>query len=59
MDALFEQRIADFHERPLPELTHREAELPALSGKTDAVIGMRGAFPQYREVSFSVFFRDH
>lgn len=41
MDALFEQLIVDFHERPLPELTHRELELPALSGKIDAVIGMR------------------
>ncbi len=41
MDSLVEQLIADFHERPLPELTHREAELPALSGKIDAVIGMR------------------
>lgn len=26
---------------PLPTLTHREVELPALSGKIDAVIGMR------------------
>jgi len=41
MDALLEQMIADFHERPLPELTHRELELPTLSGKIDAVIGMR------------------
>jgi len=41
MDALLEQLIADFHERPLPELTHRELELPTLSGKIDAVIGMR------------------
>jgi len=41
MSALFEQLIADFHERPLPTPTHREAELPALSGKIDAVIGMR------------------
>lgn len=30
-----------FHERSLPSLTHREVELPALSGKIDAVIGMR------------------
>ena len=41
MSALLEQLIADFHERPLPTPTHREAELPALSGKIDAVIGMR------------------
>lgn len=41
MDSLFEQLIVDFHERPLPTPTHREAELPALPGKIDAVIGMR------------------
>jgi len=41
MDTLLEQLIADFHERPLPTPTHREVELPALSGKIDAVIGMR------------------
>lgn len=41
MDTLIEQLIVDFHERPLPELTHREVELPVLSGKIDAVIGMR------------------
>ena len=33
--------IADFHERRLPELTARDAELPSISGKIDAVIGMR------------------
>ena len=41
MNALLEQLIADFHERPLPTPTHRETELPGLSGKIDAVIGMR------------------
>jgi len=41
MDALLEQLIVDFHERPLPMPTHRDVELPALSGKIDAVIGMR------------------
>ena len=41
MDALLEQLVIDFHERPLPELTHREVALPALSGKIDAIIGMR------------------
>lgn len=40
-DALFEQLIADFHERPLASPTHRETELPGLPGKIDAVIGMR------------------
>ncbi len=41
MSTLLEQLIVDFHERPLPTPTHREMELPALSGKIDAVIGMR------------------
>ena len=41
MDTLLEQLIVDFHERPLPTPTHRDVELPALSGKIDAVIGMR------------------
>lgn len=41
MNTLFEQLIVDFHERPLPNLTRREVTLPALSGKIDAVIGMR------------------
>ena len=41
MNALFEQPILDFHERPLPTTTHREANLPALSGKIDSIIGMR------------------
>ncbi|MFV2058687.1 MAG: ATP-binding protein [Thiohalomonadales bacterium] len=41
MDTLLEQLIADFHERPLPTLTRRSTKLPALSGKIDAVIGMR------------------
>ncbi|HSO79945.1 MAG TPA: AAA family ATPase [Chromatiaceae bacterium] len=38
---LLEDIIADFRERPLPSLTPREARLPALKGKIDAVIGMR------------------
>lgn len=41
MDSLLEQIIADFHERPLPELTRRAVKLPAISGKIDTVIGMR------------------
>ncbi|ALP53222.1 ATPase [Candidatus Tenderia electrophaga] len=41
MDALLEQIIADFHERPLPQLTRRTVELPALTNKIDTVIGMR------------------
>ena len=41
MDTLLEQLIADFHERPLPQLTLREVPLPSLPGKIDAIIGMR------------------
>jgi len=41
MELLFEQLIADFHERPLPILTPRDTRLPALTGKIDAVLGMR------------------
>lgn len=41
MKPFFEDIIADFHARPLPTLTPREAALPALKGKIDAVIGMR------------------
>jgi len=41
MNILIEHIIADFHERPLPEITDREAVLPALRGKIDTVIGMR------------------
>jgi len=43
MELLFEQLIADFHERSLPKLTPREITLPALPGKIDAVLGMRRA----------------
>lgn len=41
MSTLLEQLIVDYHERPLPTPTHREMELPTLSGKIDTVIGMR------------------
>jgi len=41
MDTLFEQLIADFHERSLPELTPRTVGISALPGKIDAIIGMR------------------
>jgi len=41
MRILMQQLIADFHERSLPDVTVREAVLPALSGKIDTVIGMR------------------
>lgn len=41
MNSLIEQIIANFHERQLPTLTARKTQLPRLSGKIDAVIGMR------------------
>jgi len=41
MHTLFEQIITDFHERELPDLTMRSADMPALPGKIDAIIGMR------------------
>jgi len=41
MEELLEQIIHDFHERPLPDLVPREAEMPELTGKIDTIIGMR------------------
>ncbi len=41
MDELFERVISDFHERDLPRLTSRDAALPWLLRKIDAVVGMR------------------
>jgi len=46
MDAV-EYLIADFLERPLPELTRRDVSLPRLAGKADVVIGMRRAGKTY------------
>lgn len=40
-DALLERLIADSQARALPALTKRNAHLPWLDGKIDAVIGMR------------------
>jgi predicted AAA+ superfamily ATPase len=48
MNALFEQLIADFQERSLPELTVRDAVLPALPGKIDTLIGMRRTGKSWR-----------
>mgnify|MGYP006287005725 FL=1 len=41
MDTIFDQLIADFHERPLPALTRRDIRLPWIPGKIDTVMGMR------------------
>ena len=41
MDSLIEQLIVDYHERPLPQLSRRNINLPCLKGKIDTVIGMR------------------
>lgn len=43
MRVVLERLIDEFHERPLPELTARDAQSPALPGKANAVIGMRRA----------------
>lgn len=43
MRTILERLMDDFHERPLPELTPRDAQSPALPGKANAVIGMRRA----------------
>ncbi|MHB8763322.1 MAG: ATP-binding protein [Deferrisomatales bacterium] len=48
MDALFEQLIADFQERDLPALTPRDARLPWLPGKVDALVGMRRSGKTWR-----------
>lgn len=48
MDALFEQLIADFHERDLPALTPREVRIPWLPGKVDALVGMRRSGKTWR-----------
>jgi len=41
MDSFIEQLIVDYHERPLPQLSRRNINLPCLKGKIDTVIGMR------------------
>jgi len=38
---ILEQLIVDFHERKLPSMTERTAVIPWLSGKVDAIVGMR------------------
>lgn len=43
MRSVLERLMDDFHERPLPELTPRDARSPALPGKANVVIGMRRA----------------
>lgn len=47
MREAIEAVVADFQERPLPALTPREASLPGLPGKADAVIGMRRSGKSY------------
>lgn len=41
MRTVLERLIDDFHERPLPRLTPRDAQSAAMSGKANMVIGMR------------------
>ncbi len=44
---VIEYLIADFHERPLPELTPRVIDLPGIRNKADVVIGMRRSGKTY------------
>lgn len=41
MQDILETVIAEFRERPLPELVPRDIELPSLPGRAPAIIGMR------------------
>ena len=50
--ALIERLIADFEERPLPETVDRDIRLPGLSGKADALIGMRRSGKTYLMFDF-------
>ncbi len=41
METLIEHLISDFQERDLPRMQAREAKLPQIPGKIDAIVGMR------------------
>jgi predicted AAA+ superfamily ATPase len=43
LDQILKEKILSAAESPLPELTRRAVELPAISNKALAVIGMRRA----------------
>ncbi len=47
MEGILEYLVADFWERPLPEITPRDIELPALPGKACVTIGMRRSGKTY------------
>jgi predicted AAA+ superfamily ATPase len=47
MERLVENLVADFHARPLPELTTRDLTLPYIQNKVDAVVGMRRSGKTY------------
>lgn len=47
MDAILDQLIADFGERPMPALTRRALELPRLPGKANVMLGMRRSGKTY------------
>src|SRR5262245_36012239 len=40
-EALFDDLVADSHQRVLPALTRRSIVLPWVAGKADAIVGMR------------------
>lgn len=41
MDPLFDDLVAEAHSRPIPQPTPRRVTMPWLTGKVDAVVGMR------------------
>jgi len=47
MDPILDQLIADFAQRPLPELTDRRLDLPHLPGKAHVILGMRRSGKTY------------
>ena len=47
-DVAIERLVADQVERPLPEVVAREVRLPDVTGKADALVGMRRSGKTYR-----------
>ncbi len=47
-DSILEKLIAEQEERPLPDVVPREVRLPDVTGKADALVGMRRSGKTYR-----------
>ncbi len=47
-DLVLERLLAEQQERPLPDVVRREVRLPEVSGKADALVGMRRSGKTYR-----------